>query len=78
MQRQLLCSVTINNFHPKWKILLDSTWIEFIEDNDGRGEGIHSFNIKVKDSEFVMKKAEELNLVEGNQIIIGGVIFTLS
>jgi|TARA_B110000438_G_C15783778_1_gene637464 hypothetical protein len=60
------------------KILLDSTWLEFIEDNDGRGEGIHSFNIKVKDSELVMKKAEELNLVKGNQIIIGGVIFTLS
>lgn len=60
------------------KILLDSTWIEFIEDNDGRGEGIHSFNIKVKDSESVIKRAEDLNLVKGNQIIIGGVIFTLS
>jgi len=60
------------------KIQLDSTWIEFIEEVDGRGEGIYSFNISVKDIDGMMTKADKLNLIVNNNIQIGGVNFELS
>jgi hypothetical protein len=60
------------------KIFLDNTWIEFIDYKDGRGEGIYSFDIQVKDILAVKKRAKNLNFLIDNKINIGGVIFTLS
>ena len=40
------------------KITLDNTWIEFIYDEDGRGDGIYSFDIQVKDNNLVRRQSK--------------------
>ncbi len=60
------------------QIDLDNTWIRFIEDLDGRGPGVSSFCIEVNDKEALLKKAFDLDLVQGRNIYIGGVKFLLS
>ena len=59
-------------------INLDATDIEFVENEDSRGEGVTAFKIKVKDVEAVNQKASQLNLLHNGEIIIGGVKFLLS
>ena len=59
-------------------INLDTTNIEFIENEDSRGEGVTAFKIKVKDVEAVKFKASQLNLLQNGEIVIGGVKFLLS
>jgi len=60
------------------KINLDNSWIEFIYDEDGRGDGIYSFDIQVKDKLKVKERAKDLGFLMDNKIKVGGVIFTLS
>jgi hypothetical protein len=59
-------------------INLDATDIEFVENEDSRGEGVTAFKIKVKDVEAVNQKASQLNLLHNGEIVIGGVKFLLS
>ena len=61
-----------------YEINLDSTWIRFVEDKDGRGPGVSAFCIEANDNESLLKKAADLGLVHQNNIFIGGVKFLLS
>tara|TARA_Y100001970_G_C14247885_1_gene869629 strand:+ start:896 stop:1633 length:738 start_codon:yes stop_codon:yes gene_type:complete len=60
------------------KINLDSTWIRFVKDEDGRGPGVSAFCIEVNDNESLFKRAADLGLVQQENIVIGGVKFLLS
>ena len=40
---------------------------------NGRGEGINAFKIKALAKDKIMKKAEEVNLVQNKEIVLGGV-----
>ena len=56
---------------------LDSTWIRFVEDKDGRGPGISAFYIEVHDKSYLKEKAKEQGLFHKKNIVIGGVRFVL-
>ena len=60
------------------QINLDSTWIRFVKDQDGRGPGVSSFCLEAHDNETLLKKASDLNLIHEGNIVIGGVKFLLS
>ena len=59
------------------KIQLDSTWIRFVKDADGRGPGISAFCIEVSDNEALLEKAFSLGLIVKEKIMIGGVHFKI-
>ena len=54
-------------------ISLDESKISFVSDVNGRGEGINAFKIKSLAKDKIMKKAEEMNLVQNKEIVLGGV-----
>ena len=56
----------------------DQTSIEFIKNEDTRGEGVTAFKIKVNDIKSIKRKATELKLLVDGEIVIGGVKFFLS
>ena len=58
-------------------ISLNESYIKFTEELDERGEGINAFEISVKNKEDVLEKAKDLNLLENENICIGGVNFLL-
>ena len=60
------------------EINLDTTWIRFIKDEDGRGPGVSAFCIEANDNSSLLKKADDLGLVNEEEIFIGGVKFLLS
>ena len=62
----------------QFQIQLEESRIVFVEDSDGRGEGIESFEISVKDKESLLKKAKEKGLFKDEEIHIGGVKFLLN
>ena len=62
----------------QFQIQLEESRIVFIEDSDGRGEGIESFEISVKNKDSLLKKAEEKGLFKVEGIYIGGVKFLLN
>ena len=59
-------------------INLNESRVVFVEDLDGRGEGIESFEISVKDKKSVIKSAQDLGLFFDGEINIGGVKFLLN
>ena len=59
-------------------IKLNGSRIVFVEDSDGRGEGIESFEISVKDKGSVIKSAEGLGLYSDGEVHIGGAKFLLN
>ena len=59
-------------------IELNNSRVVFEEDTDGRGEGISSFEINVKDKESVIKSAQELGLFVNGEVHIGGAKFLLN
>ena len=59
-------------------INLNESRVVFVEDLDGRGEGIESFEISVKDQKSVIKSAQDLGLFIDGEINIGGVKFLLN
>ena len=59
-------------------INLNESRVVFVEDLDGRGEGIESFEINVKDKKSVIKSAQDLGLFFDGEIHIGGVKFLLN
>tara|TARA_B100000686_G_scaffold28496_1_gene28578 strand:+ start:1011 stop:1763 length:753 start_codon:yes stop_codon:yes gene_type:complete len=62
----------------EFQIILEETRVVFVEDKDGRGEGIQSFEINVKDQHKVLKKAKDKGLLQEDNIVIGGVKFLLN
>ena len=60
------------------QIQLEESRVVFVEDSDGRGEGIESFEINVKDKNSLLKKAEEKGLFKDGDVYIGGVKFLLN
>ena len=62
----------------QFKIQLEGSRVVFVEDIDGRGEGIEAFEINVNDKEKVLKSAESKGLIRDNEVYIGGVKFFLS
>ena len=72
--------LTSNNskIEDKNLINLDQTSIEFIKNEDTRGEGVTAFKIKVNDIKSIKRKATELKLLVDGEIVIGGVKFFLS
>ena len=62
----------------QFQIQLEESRIVFVEDSDGRGEGIESFEISVKDKEGLLKKAEDRGLFKDGEVYIGGVKFLLN
>ena len=54
-------------------ISLDGSKISFVSDVNGRGEGINAFKIKALAKDTIMKKAEEMNLIQNQEIVLGGV-----
>ena len=67
--------IYINN---QFQINLNKSRVVFMEDLDGRGEGIESFEISVKDKKSVIKSAQDLGLFIDGEINIGGVKFLLN
>lgn len=59
-------------------IKLNESRVVFVEDSDGRGEGIESFEISVKDKESVIKSSEDLGLYFNGEVQIGGAKFLLN
>ena len=59
-------------------IKLNESRVVFVEDSDGRGEGIESFEISVKDKEGVIKSSEDLGLYFNGEVQIGGAKFLLN
>ena len=59
----------------EYTIRLDNTWIRFVNDEDGRGPGVSTFCIEAKNSDSLIKKADDLGLLHNEDIIIGGVKF---
>jgi len=62
----------------QFQIPLEESRIVFVEDSDGRGEGIESFEISVKDKESLLRKAEEKGLIKDEEVYVGGVKFLLN
>ena len=62
----------------QFQIPLEDSRIVFVEDSDGRGEGIEAFEISVKDKDSLLKTAEEKGLFKDEEIYIGGVKFLLN
>ena len=60
-----------------WVIYLDNTWIKFIPDLDGRGPGVSSFILRCNEIERIQKKAEALELLHDDAILLGGMKFYL-
>ena len=58
-------------------ILLDNTWLRFVEDLDGRGAGVSAFSVKVDEPKAIIDKARNLGFICDGEIIIGGVKFYL-
>ena len=56
-------------------IELEDSRVVFVEDTDGRGEGVESFEINVNDKEEVLKSAESKGLIRNGEVYIGGVKF---
>lgn len=54
-------------------IQLDRSKIIFIEDADGRGEGVSAFIIKSLNKEKILKNALEMKIMRNNEISLGGV-----
>ena len=67
--------IYINN---QFQINLNKSRVVFMEDLDGRGDGIESFEISVKDKKSVIKSAQDLGLFIDGEINIGGVKFLLN
>lgn len=62
----------------KFLIELKESRVVFVEDSDGRGDGIESFEVSVKDKESVIKSAEDLGLYTNSEVHIGGAKFLLN
>ena len=62
----------------EFQILLEETRVVFIQDEDGRGEGIQSFEINVKDKDRILNKAKDKNLIKEGEVFIGGTKFLLN
>ena len=62
----------------QFKILLEGSRVVFVEDTDGRGEGIEAFEINVNDKEKVLKSAKSKGLIRNGEVYIGGVKFLLN
>ena len=62
----------------QFKILLEGSRVVFVEDTDGRGEGIEAFEINVNDKEKVLKSAKSKGLIRNDEVYIGGVKFLLN
>ena len=60
-----------------WVIYLDNTRIKFIPDLDGRGPGVSSFILRCNEIERIQKKAEALELLHDDAILLGGMKFYL-
>ena len=57
---------------------MEESRVVFVEDCDGRGEGIESFEISVKDKDSLLVRAEEKGLLKDGEVYIGGVKFLLN
>lgn len=66
------------NENNQFVIKLNESRVVFVEDSDGRGEGIESFEISVKDKESVIKSSEDLGLYFNGEVQIGGAKFLLN
>ena len=62
----------------QFQITLEGSRIVFVEDSDGRGEGIEAFEINVKNREELIAKATDLDLLSDGDVFIGGVKFLLN
>ena len=62
----------------QFKIQLEGSRVVFVEDTDGRGEGIEAFEINVNDKEKVLKSAKSKGLIRNDEVYIGGVKFLLN
>lgn len=62
----------------QFKIQLEGSRVVFVEDTDGRGDGIEAFEINVNDKEKVLKSAESKGLIRDKEVYIGGVKFFLN
>ena len=60
------------------QINLDNTWIRFVKEEDGRGPGVSAFCLEVNDNDSLLQKANDLGLIQQENIMIGGVKFLLS
>ena len=67
--------IYINN---QFQINLNKSRVVFMEDLDGRGDGIESFEISVKDKKSIIKSAQDLGLFFDGEIHIGGAKFLLN
>ena len=54
-------------------IELNSSKISFLKSTDGRGEGVNAFVIKTSNKDEVFKRADEMNLLTKDEIMLGGV-----
>ena len=54
-------------------ILLNESKISFVQDEDGKGEGINAFAVKTLDRNKILENAEKINALQNGNIYLGGV-----
>jgi len=54
-------------------ISLKDSEINFVEDEDGRGEGINAFRVKALNHEKILANARKMQVLENGNIYLGGV-----
>ena len=54
-------------------IHLNASRISFVNDEDGRGDGIYAFIIKTIDKDKVLENAKKMRVMSEDEIILGGV-----
>ena len=55
------------------KIQLEESTINFLENVDGRGEGINAFKIKALNKDQIIKNAKSMKIFQNEEISLGGV-----
>jgi hypothetical protein len=55
-----------------WRIRLDQGEIRFVEQTDGRGEGLGAFDVAVRDIKQVQARAAARGLIDGATVVLAG------
>ena len=67
-----------NDASGRLEIKLNNATVRFVQDRDGRGEGLGGIDVEVADKGHVLKSAEERGLkISDTQVIVCGLRFNL-
>jgi hypothetical protein len=55
-----------------WRIRLDQGEIRFVNETDGRGEGLGAFDVAVRDVKLVHARAAARGLIDNGTVMLAG------